>query len=295
MLRNWRAHLLNPLLGALRTQPPCTRKLLEHAADFPGARLAAERASRKAAQVGFSVDVQWQYRHMMCAALDRQDNFARLIGRSLVSSDRLEVRGEWPTRPFVALGLHWGTGFPALEHLLQAGLQPAFVYRPEQAADLSSGAERLYDRLHLRALDGFGHCIRVGGAYRGIQSALAAGRVPVVLIDAPPQPQSSVCSLTANAWTMRFRSGLMQLLASEAIPFVMFRCWHPPTSATRRLDILTPQQLSMMSDIGQCWADFLLESLSIDGAQWQLWDEADSLIQLNNGLGMTSRDRDITP
>jgi hypothetical protein len=282
--QHWQAHLLHPMIDALLARRPQSRSLHEHAANFPGARAAAEQAARWAERMGFAVDADWKIRHARCGALERQDNFARLLRRSLIARDRLEVAGAWPRAPFVALGLHWGTGFPALEHLLAASLQPAFVYLPEDPAALPSRSARLYDALHLRALRGFGHSIQVGGAYQAIQVALEAGRVPVVLVDAPPQPDSQVIAVAGQDWTIRLRSGLMRLLADQQIPFVLFRCWHPVAAEKRRLEIAEVCCFGHVGDIAERWAAFLLESLYLDGAQWHFWTQAETFLMRQPNL-----------
>ena len=70
--------------------------------------------------------------------MDRQDNMARLFRHDLTRREALDIRGEWPAGRFVALGLHWGAGFPALAHLERSGRSPAFVYQPEDVETLGS-------------------------------------------------------------------------------------------------------------------------------------------------------------
>lgn len=279
---HWQAYLLDPLLDAVLARRPDDRALLTHGRRFPAAVSGAAVAAQQAERLGFAVDADWSERHWRCAALDRQDNFARLLGRSLTRDDRLEVCGSWPQPPFVALGLHWGTGFPVLAHLQQAGLQPGFVYLPEDPYQLPSLPARIADRLHLRALARFGPAIRVGGAYQAMQQALAAGRVPVVLFDAPPQRESSLLTVPTGPGierSLRLRSGVLRLLAAEQVPFVFFRCWMPAQGNRRRLEISAPAQSDQPEDIARQAAGFLLDSLRLDGAQWHFWSQAEALME----------------
>ncbi len=278
---HWQAYLLDPLLDALLGRKPDSAVLLSHGRRFPLAEAAARQAAECAERMGFAPDPQWNERHWRCASLDRQDNFARLLHRSLTDGKRLEVVGAWPQSPFIALGLHWGTGFPALAHLQESGLPPSFVYLPEDPAHLPSRPARIYDRLHLRALAGFGPAIRVGGAYQAIRDALGAGRIPVVLVDAPPNPDSRLLPIDPGPGIDRsicLRAGVLRLLAEHQVPFVFFRCWKPEDSARRRLEIKAPDCSDRPEYIAERAAEFLLKTLRLDGAQWHFWGQAEALM-----------------
>lgn len=274
----WRTHLLSPLLDAALKRDPAAAGLAHHARAFPGAQEESERAAARAIDTGFAVDPDWQHRHMLTAALDRQDNFARLLRARLADPARLETHGEWPRGRFVALGLHWGAGFPVLAHLLDSGRQPAFVYRPENPDDLGSVPQRIFNRLHLRSLHGFGHCIPVGGAYRKINQAVAAEQVPVILFDAPAIGTARVMEFHPSPYRVVLRSGLLQLLADQQLPFVFFRCGQKPGQARRLLEISRRHEATAAEQIGLRAAEFLLETLTRDSAQWHLWPAAEALI-----------------
>lgn len=278
--KHWQGHLLDPFIDALLARKADSPELLKHGRRLPAAELGGQQAAEQAEKMGFAVDADWLRRHWRCAALDRQDNLARLLRRSLTADERLEVQGTWPQAPFVALGLHWGTGFPALEHLQISGLKPSFVFMPEDPGRLPSRPARIYNRLHLRALAGFGSGIQVGGAYRAIQDTLAAGGVPVVLIDAPPQPESRLADVRQEAErTVRLRAGVLGLLAQCHVPYVFFRCWKPPRAARRLLEIGTRGRSDDSAEIAAQAAEFLLASLRLDGAQWHLWPHAEKLME----------------
>lgn len=275
----WRDLLWRPLVDAALDRAPRSEVFQRHARSFPAALVEAETQAGHARAFGFAVDDGWIERRVICESLDRHDNFARLLRRPLATRQRLEVQGEWPNGVFVALGLHWGAGFPALEHLLLSQRQPAFVYLAEPEAALNQRARRLYDRLHLRALNGFGHTIPVGGAYQRIKQALVAGRIPVVLFDAPPQPGSSRLSLHRDGFDIALRRGILGLIAKRQIPYVFFRCGWRPGQARRVLEISSPRQSSALEDVAAAAGDFLLDSLRLDGAQWHLWPVASELLR----------------
>lgn len=291
---HWQAYLLDPLLDALLGRKPDSPVVLAHGRRFPAAEAAARQAAECAERMGFAPGPQWNERYWRCAALDRQDNFARLLHRSLTHENLLETVGAWPRPPFVALGLHWGTGFPALAHLQRSGLSPGFVYLPEDPDHLPSRPARIYDRLHLRALAGFGPAIRVGGAYQAIRDALAAERIPVVLIDAPPHPGSRLLHIDPRPGidrSIRLRAGVLRLLAEHRVPFVFFRCWKPDEAARRRLEIKQSDCSGRPEYIAERAAEFLLETLHLDAAQWHFWCQAEALMGLPepcSGASMTT-------
>lgn len=277
--RGWRAHLLNPLSDAALGLHPDSAQVKRHAMNFPGAEAEAIDSAARAADLGFPIDEGWVKRRALAVALDRQDNAARLVGRSLTAVDRLEVRGQWPQGVFVAMGLHWGTGFPVLEHLLKTGRQPAFVYRPERDEDLPSLPARFADRLHLRALRGFGHTIAVGGAYERILGEFAAGCIPVILFDAPATAGAREATVERPGLRIRLRTGLPGLVAEHHLPYVFFRCSHRPGQRRRLLEISKLQRSDQPGEILERAGDFLLESLHLDAAQWHFWPVARDLLE----------------
>lgn len=283
--RRWRSVLLEPVADALlQRSPPCSH-LDRHALGFPGAFAEAAAAEIVAAGSGFRTDADWQRRRLLVAALDRQDNMARLLHRAIAAPDRLEVRGCWPGGRFIALGMHWGAGFPALEHLLRAGHKPAFVYRPENPSELESWPDRCYDRLHLRALKGFGNSICVGGAYRRIIDALEAGCVPVVLFDAPPTTGSSSLMVVNGAYRLRLRAALFRLIVDQAVNCVFFRCGYQTGCPGRLLEIGSPVRSDDPKALAEAAADFMLKTLREDSAQWHLWPMADALLASAQSAG----------
>lgn len=275
---DWQAYLLHPLTDAILARPADSSVLHRHALAFPGAMETARIAAQQAAQMGFPVDESWTERYTRCSAFDRQDDFARLLGRSLVKPERLEVVGAWPEAPFVALFMHWGAGIPALEHLAKSRLQPSLVYQPESESSMPSLPARLYDRLHMRVLLGFGNAIRLGGAHNAFLEALSAGRCPVAVVDGLPRPTSRVVKVQRGERTIRLRSALLQILADERISFAFFRCWHPHGADRRRLEISPSHRSADLAEIAELAADFLLESILLDGSQWHFWMHAETFL-----------------
>ncbi|MGY6555850.1 MAG: hypothetical protein ACXIUM_15135 [Wenzhouxiangella sp.] len=275
---DWQSYLLNPFSDALLGRPATSPVLHRHARDFPGALETAREAAAQARQMGFEVDDHWIERYTRCSAFDRQDDFARLLGRSLIRPERLEIVGEWPRTPFVALFAHWGAGIPALEHLHKNGRQPSLVYQPESVSSMPTLPARLYDRVHMRVLLGFGNAIRLGGAHDAFVTAIAEGRCPVAVVDGLPRPTSRVVEVPRGQRNIRLRSALLQILADEQVPFAFFRCWLPEGADRRRLEISPAHQSGDLTEIAELAADFLLESILLDGSQWHFWMYAETFL-----------------
>lgn len=275
---DWHTYLLNPFSDALFGRPATSPVLHRHARQFPGALDTAREAARQAQRMGFTVDEQWIERYTRCSAFDRQDDFARLLGRSLISPDRLEILGAWPKAPFVALFAHWGAGIPALEHLHKSGLQPSLVYQPESESSMPTLPARLYDRLHMRVLLGFGNAIRLGGAHDAFVKAVAEGRCPVAVVDGLPRPTSRVVEVARGQRTIRLRSALLQILADTQVPFAFFRGWLPEGAERRRLEISPAHQSGDLTEIAELAADFLLDSITLDSSQWHFWMHAETFL-----------------
>lgn len=281
--RDWSHYLLRPLADALLARRSNSKALARHALDFPGVLDAARCGADIAAAYGFEVDEAWMERFALGPALDRQDVFSTLMGRSIVTEARLAVAGRWPAGQFMALGLHWGAGFPVLGHLEADGRHPAFVYRPENPDALDTLPRRLKNRLHMRALHGFGGCIPVGGAYQKIAATLSAGRVPVALFDAPAERDARTIDVHLDGYQVTLRTGLFRLLASQAVPYVFYRCGQNPAAeadgTVRLLEISSAAQSDDVEEIAQQAAAFLLDTLRHDAAQWHFWPHADVLIR----------------
>lgn len=279
---DWRRYLLQPMLDAALVRSADSSAFQRHARSFPGVMEAARHAAENAAHAGFRVDPKWVPRFTFGIAFDRQDVFCRLLGRSLITLKRLEVRGRWPEGKFMALGLHWGAGFPVLEHLQASGREPAFVYRPENPAAFANLPQRLKNRLHMRALNSFGRCIPVGGAYRKIAAALLEDRVPVALFDAPAEAGSQVLRVDLSGYRVTLRRGLFRLLARQNVPFVFYRCGLNALGdgAARVLTVGEALRCDDEQEIAHMAAAFLLDTLRHDAAQWHFWPGVESIIEL---------------
>lgn len=275
-------NLLQPMYDAVLAHSVNSPSVKRHAESFPGALEAGQLAAQRAANAGFAIDSEWMQRFMSGMALDRQDVFSRLMGRSLISSQSLAIDGLWPRGKFVALGLHWGAGFPVLEHLIKHGHQPAFLYRSEDPAPFDSLPKLIRRSLHMRALNSFGQCISVGGAYEKIKAAIEVGRVPVALFDAPAGGSAQTVQINVAGYLVRLRRGLLHLLAEQNLPFAFYRCGLDP-SGSRSVRILKISEVMNSNDlleIAHLAASFFIDTLNHDAAQWHFWPAGECIVRL---------------
>lgn len=266
-----------PFLDACRDYGVGDARFCEHAWAFPKAQEMAGRDQAAAQKLGHPTDPSWARRHVLSAALDRCDGWRLVCGRATRLIKDLEVVGQWPTQPFIALGTHWGAGLPTLAHLKESGAQPKFVYRQEPQTIFASRAERWAHGVHLRALEVCGGSITLGGAYAQILESLSVGATPVILVDAPAEGRPTLTGV-CGSFTLNVRLGLLNMLCRERLPFVFYRCGFDPQTHRRQLWIGPEALADDPEAIAHQAAEQLRDAFAIDTAQWRLWMVADALL-----------------
>ena len=272
------SHLLLPAWQAYRRLAVFDKRFVDKAVAFPGARTLAERDQAAAQLMGYSSDKLWLARHALSPALDRRDDWLTVTGRSAELAAEVEVSGQWPDQPFIALGTHWGAGLPTLAHLSIRGRCPIFVYRQEPASVFKTRAERWAQGLHLRALNMLGGVITLGGASVQIMAALEKQATPVVLVDAPAEGRPTLLGRAAG-FELAVRQGLLSMLTRERIPYVLYRCGFDPMSGQRKLSIapsVVPEDPQQIADHAAGWLE---NALKVDSAQWRLWMVSEGLLK----------------
>lgn len=249
----------------------------KHAWAFPEAQQLAQRDRVAAESLGYAPDPDWAKRHVLSQALDRCDGWRLVRGQANELIDDMDVVGQWPQEPFIALGTHWGAGLPTLAHLKQCGHGPKFVYRQEPPTVFRSRAERWAQAVHLKALQKCGGAITLGGAYAQIIDALNTNATPVILVDAPADGRPTLTG-RAGAFTLNVRLGLLHMLCRERLRFVFYRCGFDPQTGRRQLLIGSEYVEEDPQVIADQAADHLAQAFALDSAQWRLWVVAASLL-----------------
>lgn len=270
--------LILPFLDARRGYGVDDARFCEHAWAFPNAQAMAQRDQQAAQKLGHEPDPDWVRRHVLSAALDRCDGWRLVRGQAARLMRDIEVVGQWPKQPFIALGTHWGAGLPTLAHLNQSGLGPKFVYRQEPQTVFRTRAERWAHGVHLRALEICGGSITLGGAYAQILESLNSGQTPVILVDAPADGRPTLTG-QAPSFILNVREGLLNMLCRERLPFVFYRCGFDPKTGRRQLWIGSETLEDDPQAIANQAAEHLARAFAIDTAQWRLWMVADALLK----------------
>ncbi len=230
--------------------------------------------------------VQWERHQRFAAALDMVDfeRFA-LFGDRGLARGITHVEGSWPDDGgFIATGVHWGTGLPAVSHMKRAGHVPAIVYRPPIEAEMAgmSLPQRRYimRRLKLLLRVTENTAISTGGAFERIRAQLESHRPCLVLVDSPGGPESRVVRVPTEVGVFRFRLGALELLARLNKPYVLFRCYPDGRTGERFLTIRPPRTTDSPSEIAEDLGRFMAEALAIDPGYWNFWRFRSALLEI---------------
>lgn len=200
--------------------------------------------------------------------------------KRLSSPPFLQVTGSWPAHGgFMALGLHWGSGFLVFPQLRQQGLEPYFVFRANVRDFNTQGwIEQAYRRWRMASHQRWANGIMTGGgAYTKLVAAVQQGGVPVVLFDAPPGAGQSREKLTVGGRDCYISQGLVRLLTAQAIPFVLYRAGIDWDSGMRQLEISPLYHGHEVESLRPVLAQWLEQALNQQASYWLLWPQSQEL------------------
>lgn len=198
----------------------------------------------------------------------------------LSSPPFLQVTGAWPTSGgFMALGLHWGSGFLVFPQLRQQGFEPYFVFRSNvRDFNIQGWIEQAYRRWRAASHQQLANGIMTGsGAFAKLVAAVQQGGVPVVLFDAPPGGGQSREKLTVGGQDFYVAQGLMRLLSEQSTPFVLYRAGIDPDSGVRQLEISSCYQIGEIDPLRQVLEQWLEKTLDQQPSYWLLWPQGREL------------------
>lgn len=189
----------------------------------------------------------------------------------LLTSPYFKISGQWPQQGgFIAVGLHWGSGFLVFPHLRQQGLEPYFIFRPNLHPQ-QGYLERFYRRWRAKVHQRLANGIMTGGAYARLQTALRHQGVPVILMDAPPEPGKNTRPLPVANHTYRVAQGFLRLIVDEKKTFVCFRAGINMQSGQRQLVISPSYQAATLAEAQHLLGHWFTESLKQQSSAWLLW------------------------
>lgn len=148
----------------------------------------------------------------------------------------LQVSGDWPSGPCLAVTFHLGAGLWAIRHLRRRGRPVAFVSAPLPQGE---GTRARHERAGLEEVQRIGGspAIHTGGGFQKICAQLATGTSVVALIDVPEAAARSRQAVQFLGRAARFPSGLIEAARLSQVPLAVFVCFPDSDTGQRRLQI----------------------------------------------------------
>ncbi|MBL8513926.1 MAG: hypothetical protein JNJ55_08030 [Betaproteobacteria bacterium] len=220
---------------------------------------------------------EFKWRHRLLRLIDQTDAWLAATRSHRWFRRHVDVEGQWPETPFVALGFHYGAGTFIWKHFAHARATAHFL---AQRADLEQPGPggalpwnlRIRKALIERATGS--PIIATGGSFERMRDILSRGEVMVVLVDTPAHGtrQSHEGRLFGKRFTLP--TGVFELARRARVPLVPWSMHFDPRSGRRKLTIhpalnpgmdnarLTQESLSVLESL-----------LTQDPAGWHLWPQ----------------------
>ena len=248
--------------------------LARHLCAFPYLFQAEARAGLAEAKALGHVDnaFVWLRNHRFVRLVDQVDASISARHDDSWLGRHMEIDGQWPMAPFVAITFHFGAGLWAIRHLRQNGASCSFLSAPLRP-DIFPGHPLRYafevQRMAETERASGKPVIYVGGSFRKLQAALVDGTSIIGLIDVSPKfvPVTETTGFLGRE--SRFPNGLINLARQNQVPLAVFICYPDVETGRRRLlirqvDANDPDPLAKI--IGT-----LEDALSTAPWAWHLW------------------------
>ena len=221
-------------------------------------------------------EMAWKKRWKQIELLDVRDLYLMSFGRSKTVLEEIEHETPLETaKDRVMIGMHWGPSISTLRMMTDAGLAPAFLYRPSATQALRSrpfyflflslASRHLVKTMRERAIE-------VGGAGRKLGPLLDQHGSLVVLMDAPPMEGRPTLSSRVLNKDAVFGAGFPAILAKKHKEYMFYALsLHPDGSLRKKLELRGPFTADDAQTFVQDYATFLGEHLSSDPVQWRIW------------------------
>ena len=192
------------------------------------------------------------------------------------------IVGKWDcSSGFIALGTHWGTGFPALHAINKCNRRPFFVYSQKKVPFADRGfIESRYRKLRHKYIDKISgsSAITIGNSYEQIKKKVLSGNVPVILFDAPKDRNTAKYFLSIQGYDLPIASGFVNLICQEKIPFQIYDVCLDFKSGKRQLNIqdriATISEDDLIDKLGQTLSNYLNKSPE----QWFFWRQSTMML-----------------
>ncbi len=233
------------------------------------------------------VEKQFNYNQRLLLLVDNADfwlcRFRPTKMMSLIKPGK-ENQG-WPsTQGYIALGLHWGTGFPALIEISKHQLVPKFVFSdPEFQFSQQGLLESAYKDIRRNWFHRIanGRAIVAGrGAFKEIEQATKQKHVPVILYDAPQNNKSGIKAykLKNQQFTYQIASGFITIITRKQAPYVLFSYKLDINTGFRQLNITQLKSADNTESLLKDLSDFFFENLDSDPSLWYFWKQSPHIL-----------------
>lgn len=192
----------------------------------------------------------------------------------------------WPTaQGYIALGLHWGTGFPALIGISESGPAPKFVFSdPDFLFNQQGLLETAYKNIRRnwfhRIARGQAIVAGKGTAFKEIELATKQKHVPVILYDAPQHDKSGteVYKLKNKQFTYQIASGFVKIITSTQVPYVLFSYKLDVNTGFRQPNITKLKFVDSTENLIKDLSVFFFENLDSDPSLWHFWKQSPHIL-----------------
>ncbi len=189
----------------------------------------------------FPTDEIWRRHYRLNKLIDGADPWLSRARGDRWLDRYVDVEGSWPSAPFAAVGLHWGTGIWALHHMRRQVGDVSMVLRPfAEWGGAFSAPMRLYLQRYEREI------ARAGGApitptgaglTRRIRTNFDQGRNLLVLLDVPKGVNRDPIAIDFLGQPTYFASGAINIVLEQGRPLVPYAIGVDFATGRRRLKI----------------------------------------------------------
>ncbi len=234
------------------------------------------------------VEKQFSYSQRLLLLIDNADFWlSRFRPAKMLSLVRPDLANQdWPSsQGYIALGLHWGTGVPALAALSRHNLNPRFVFSDpkfsfSQQGFLESAYKNIRRNWFHKIADG--QAIVVGkNAFNEIELSVSDNHVPVILYDAPQnhKPEKTIYKLKNKHFSYQIASGFVTIITSKAVPYVLFSYKLDINTGYRQARITKPKTVDDTNIFIKDLSNFFFENLDSDPSLWHFWKQSPHILK----------------
>lgn len=275
------AYVLIPGISCL-LPASASRRLIRKVSAWQWLMAAVSDAAWQGAKnfVDISDEAAFKRRWKQVEILDVRDLYMISCGRG--AAVMAEVQMDMPlevAKDRVMIGMHWGPSISILHQLSQAGLQPAFPYRPPERVVFRLRPfyqifSLLAGRYIVKTMGD--RAIPIGGAGSVLRGIMGQPGSIVVLADSPPMQGRPVLYNEVLGKTASFNAGFPNILAETEKEYVFYATsLKNDGSLNKSLQLEGPYSSHDAQQFLQRYGEFMQKHLSQDPSQWRFWHVSD--------------------